>query len=486
MSASRRRRVLYTRLLSIVSANRVPIRRRARVPTTITAESSSTRVDVGQILDAGGWSTYQRLVVLLTALTIIIDGIDNQLLGIAIPAIVKDWNVSRGAFAPVLSAGFVGMMCGGAVAGMIGDRVGRRIAMIGSVVVFGIATIAASMSTSLLTLGILRFFVGFGLQGAAPNAAALVAEYVPRRHRAFSVTLIIVCIPLGATLAGLVALPVLPVLGWRALFVIGGLLPIAIGAALAKFLPESPRYLAQRPERWPELAGILQRMGHRVAPNADFVDAAKPADAGGTGSRGAISSVLSASARFDSVALWSAFFFCMLAVYSATNWVPSVLTGAGLSQTVASTGITAFNLGGVIGAITGAMAITRFGSKPSMLAMALIAAAGALVMRGMTITAGSDVLPIYVMLVVTGGMINGVQVTLYALSAHMYETSVRATGVGTATGVGRFGAIASPYVGNWALELGGSGAFFGLMAAGMLASFASLSVIRRHIPGTSR
>jgi AAHS family 4-hydroxybenzoate transporter-like MFS transporter len=95
-------------------------------------------------------------------------------------------------------------------------------------------------------------------------------------------------------------------------------------------------------------------------------------------------------------------------------------------------------------------------------------------------------MPIIAMLAVIGGMINGVQVTLYALSAHMYETSVRATGVGTATGVGRFGAIASPYVGNWALEAGGSGTFFGLIATGMLASCASLAVIRRHIPGVTR
>ena len=164
-----------------------------------------------------------------------------------------------------------------------------------------------------------------------------------------------------------------------------------------------------------------------------------------------------------------------------TSWVPSVLTGAGLSGTIASTGITAFNLGGVAGALTGAFAIGRFGSKPTMLALAGVAAGGALVMRSMSITAASDVMPIIAMLAVIGGMINGVQVTLYALSAHMYETSVRATGVGTATGVGRFGAILSPYAGNWALETGGSGAFFGLIAGGMLASFASLTVIRRHI-----
>ena len=93
-------------------------------------------IDVSRVLDEGSWSAHQKLVVFFTALAIVFDGLDNQLLGIAVPAMVQEWNVPRGAFAPVLAAGMFGMMIGGAVAGVVGDRVGRRIALIGSVVTF--------------------------------------------------------------------------------------------------------------------------------------------------------------------------------------------------------------------------------------------------------------------------------------------------------------------------------------------------------------
>jgi AAHS family 4-hydroxybenzoate transporter-like MFS transporter len=95
------------------------------------------------------------------------------------------------------------MMIGGAIGGFIGDRLGRRVALLGSVMSFGVLTILISFTNGVSTLGVLRFFAGLGLGGAMPNAAALSSEYVPRRHRPFAVTLTIVCIPLGGTLAGL-------------------------------------------------------------------------------------------------------------------------------------------------------------------------------------------------------------------------------------------------------------------------------------------
>ena len=83
-------------------------------------------LDVGRAIDQGRWSGYQRWLVFLTALTIIFDGIDNQLLGITIPSIMAEWHVPRSAFAPVVALGFLGMMIGGAAAGLAGDRFGRR------------------------------------------------------------------------------------------------------------------------------------------------------------------------------------------------------------------------------------------------------------------------------------------------------------------------------------------------------------------------
>jgi AAHS family 4-hydroxybenzoate transporter-like MFS transporter len=158
-----------------------------------------------------------------------------------------------------------------------------------------------------------------------------------------------------------------------------------------------------------------------------------------------------------------------------------MLTGAGLGPTVASAGITAFNLGGVAGALLGALAFARIGSRPTMLIMAAGAAIGAIIMRSMPITASSSATPIIVMLGITGGLINAVQTTMYALAAQVYPTTVRATGVGTAIAVGRTGAILSSYVGAWALAFGGSSFFFTLMAAAMMASFVSLAAVQRHI-----
>jgi AAHS family 4-hydroxybenzoate transporter-like MFS transporter len=447
----------------------------------VRSGTSSNPVDIARVFDEGRFSAYQRLVVFLTALSIIIDGVDSQLLGIAIPVIMKEWGVARGAFAPILAVGFVGMMVGGAVAGIVGDRLGRRVALIGSVLVFGVMTVGASLVHGLLALGVFRFFVGVGLQGASPNAAALVSEYVPLRSRAFAITATIVCIPAGAMVAGLVAIPVLPALGWRALFVIGGLIPAAVGIVLMRLLPESPRYLARHPARWPELSRILHRVGLPTAPDATFTDLAeRPAE------RAPIATIFGPGSSVDTLALWSAFFFCLLAVYSGFNWIPSMLTGAGLDSTVANTGITAYNLGGVLGAIAGALAIKRFGSKPTMVTLAGSASLVALLMRSMTLSPASATLPIIVMLGIVGALINGVQVTMYALAAHIYPTTVRATGVGTATSVGRVGAILSTYAGAWALEFGGNGSFFLLIACAMFAVLVSLALIRRHIPGIVR
>src|SRR5206468_3974707 len=142
-------------------------------------------VDVGTLLDEGRWSTYQKLLVAGTALAIILDGLDNQVLGAAVPALMHEWGLPRPAFASVLASGMVGMMIGGAA--------------------------------------------------------------------------------------------ILPRYGWRALFLVGGLVPLLLAAVLFKVLPESPRYLARQRQRWPELAALLNRLGHRVPADATFVDVTEQA-----------------------------------------------------------------------------------------------------------------------------------------------------------------------------------------------------------------
>jgi AAHS family 4-hydroxybenzoate transporter-like MFS transporter len=388
-------------------------------------------------------------LVFLVALTIVVDGFDNQLLGIVIPSLMTEWGVPRSAFASVVSLGLFGMMIGGAGAGMAGDRAGRKTALLGSMLLFGAATLAATAVNDVVTFGALRFVAGIGLGGALPNAASLAAEYVAVAHRPLAVTLTIVCVPVGGVIAGLLAVPGLPALGWRGMFMLGGIVPLLLAAVLFRVLPESPRYLAS---------------------------------ASGGEEPGAL---FSHGFARDTVALWLAFVSCLLAVYLAFSWLPSILTGAGLGAAAASSSLTAFNLGGVVGAIAGGALIKRFGSRATMLATAAAASASAIALSMTPLTATTSVLLILTLLTIAGALVNAVQVALYVLAAHVYPTMVRARGVGAAVSVGRTGAILSGYAGPWALERGGSAAFFLVMAATMFVAFVGIASVRRHVAGAA-
>jgi AAHS family 4-hydroxybenzoate transporter-like MFS transporter len=442
-------------------------------PTT-----SKVSVDLAPVLDEGRWTGYLKFTVFLSAVAVVFDGADLQLLALAIPSLMAEWSLPRAAFAPLVAIGMVGMMFGGAAAGVAGDRFGRKSALIFSIVVFALSTLGMSRANGIAALEVLRFLAGIGLGGAIPNAAALASEYVPRRHRPFAVTLAIVCVPLGGILAAYAAGQVLPAQGWRALFVFGGLAPLAFAVVLLWLMPESPRFLIQRPARWPQLAAMLRRMGHEVPADAVFFDSREQAKL-----KSPLTALFAPDFRRDTISLWLAFVSCLLAVYLCFNWLPSLLAGAGLNG---SNGLLAFNLGGVAGAVTGALLITRLGSKPVMLSLAGLAVVATAVFAFFPIAKDAPGLPIWTMLIVSGAMINGMQVTLYALTAHVYPVGMRATGVGSAASFGRIGGVLSSYVGAWAIQAGGSARFFVVIAVILFASGLAIASVRRHVAASAR
>jgi MFS transporter, AAHS family, 4-hydroxybenzoate transporter len=100
----------------------------------------------------------------------------------------------------------------------------------------------------------------------------------------------------------------------------------------------------------------------------------------------------------------------------------------------------------------------------------------------MPISGRGSVLPVIVMLAVVGGAINGAQVALYALAAHVYPTDFRTTGMGAAIGFGRIGAVSTGYIGSWAIDFGGPPSYFGVVAIMMVVTFTALATVRRHVP----
>ena len=437
-------------------------------------------VDVGAAIDEGRWTGYQKLLIFGTALTIILDGVDNQLLPNAVPKLIEEWGRPRGDFIGALSYGPFGMMIGGLVGGIIGDRYGRRTALLGSVLTFAVLTFAIAFANSIEMLGALRFLAGVGLGGAMPNAATLASEYVPRKQRPFAVTLTIVCIPLGGVLAGELAARIIPTYGWRALFIAGGLVPIVLAAILWKVLPESPRYLARHRERWSELTHTMRRIGHDIPDDVEYVEAAT---AGLPKGKVSIGTLFGPHYLRDTLALSASFFFCLLVNYLVILLLPAVLTSAGngFSQPEASRALRDSNFGGVAGAIFGAVLIQRFGSRVTMLGMSALAVVCGFILSGAEITPQNGLF-LAVMFVITGGLLNAVQTTMYALAAHVFPTEVRSTGVGFAVAVGRVGNVLAATVANEAFNRGGNAGYFGSWAVLMGIVFVALALVSRHVP----
>jgi AAHS family 4-hydroxybenzoate transporter-like MFS transporter len=440
-------------------------------------------VDVGAAIDEGRWTGYQKLLIFGTALTIILDGVDNQLLPNAVPTLIKEWGRPRGDFIGALSYGPFGMMIGGLIGGIIGDRYGRRTALLGSVLTFAVLTFAIAFANTIEMLGALRFLAGVGLGGAMPNAATLASEYVPRKQRPFAVTLTIVCIPLGGVLAGELAARIIPSYGWRALFIAGGLVPIVLAAVLWKVLPESPRYLAGRRERWPELTRTMRRIGHNVPDDVEYVEAAT---AGAPKGKASIGTLFGSHYLRDTLALSASFFFCLLVNYLVILLLPAVLTspGNGFSQPEASRALRDSNFGGVAGAIFGAMLIQRFGSRVTMLGMSAVAVVCGFILAGAEISPQNGLF-LAVMFVLTGGLLNAVQTTMYALAAHVFPTEVRSTGVGFVVAVGRVGNVLAATVANEAFNRGGNAGYFGSWSVLMGIVLVALALVSRHVPRSS-
>lgn len=430
--------------------------------------ATSKPLDVQVFLNTHKFSGYQWLIFFLCFMVVLLDGFDTAAIGYIAPSLIVEWGVAKPALAPVLSAALFGLAAGALSAGPLADKLGRKLVLIGSVLVFGIACAISGYATSLNELVVLRFITGLGLGAAMPNAVTLTSEYCPDRQRAMLTNAMFCGFPLGAAFGGFLASWMIPHWGWRSVLHLGGAAPLVLAVLMLLFLPESVRYLVARGRPVEKVRRILMRISARAAEASSFV--LSETKAAGTGQSG-IAVVLSKRYLLGSLMLWLAYFMGLVIFYALINWMPILLKEAGMAPQKATLVSALFPLGGV-GAVLFGWLMDRFNAN-RIIAVGYALTAVSIYVVGQVV--GQDWL-LVAMVFVAGAIMNTAQSSMPALAAAFYPTAGRATGVAWMLGIGRFGGIAGSFlVAELALRKLGFDQIFTVVAVpGLIATVALL------------
>ena len=409
--------------------------------------SGSQTFDVSSLIDARRISAFNIGLIALSFFIIFVDGYDIAAIGFAAPALVNAWHIAdRSALAPVFSASLVGILFGAPFFGYIGDRFGRKQAVVASCFTFGVFTLLAVFATSLQHLLWLRFLAGIGIGGLFPNLIALNAEFAPKRARATMTIIAISGVPIGGAAPGVIAALLMPQYGWTILFWIGGVVPIGMGILAALWLPKSIKYLALREGRRSDLTKLL----HTLEPTLAIPTDARFVIEDERQYRGFSPRYLFRDGLMLITPLvWLLFALNLMGYFFLLSWTPTLLTSAHLPIAKAALATSLFQVGGTIGGLVLCRPIDKMGYWPIAILFLLAAP-----IVGSIGYFGTMSEPILMAAEFLGGFcVLGLQTGLNVTTAMLYPTSLRSNGVGWALGIGRLGSIVGPIVGGLLIAL---------------------------------
>jgi AAHS family 4-hydroxybenzoate transporter-like MFS transporter len=397
-------------------------------------------VQVSRLLDERGLSSFQIKLLIWSFFIVLIDGYDIAAIAFAAPSLAKEWALKPGSLGPVFSASLIGILFGSAIFGWVGDRYGRKTALIGSNLLFGIFTFAAAYSTNLDQMFWLRLLAGLGIGGVIPNAVAINAESAPRKLRATLAIIAVSCVPLGGAVPGFVTAVFVPQYGWQILFLIGGIVPIIIAVAAMLGLPESIKFMALHEGQRRKMESTIKaiRPDYQVPANAKFVIEDEKQFPGFNPAY-----LFRDGLALITPLLWLLFALNLMGYFFLISWTPTLMTAAKLPPATAALAGAMLQVGGTVGALLLCWWLQkyRFFAVAIMFVIA-VPVVGSIGFAGLT---SKEMLLTATFF--AGFFVLGIQSAINAIGALVYPTSLRANGSGWELGIGRIGSIAGPLVG---------------------------------------
>ena len=436
-----------------------------------TPQSSQTLG--AELIGKGRISPRQFLILGVCFVLNMLDGFDVTVMAFTAPPIGDEFGIGGEQLAIAFSAALAGMMIGAMFLAPVSDVIGRRRTILAGVTLIGVTMLATPVMPNIYAIAVMRFITGLGVGTLLASLAAIATEYMPERYRSFGVTAITAGYPFAAAVGAFIAAPMIEQFGWRSVFYAGGAATLAMTILVFLIIPESLDYLInRRPPRAKErVNAILRSIGKEELtelPPVTEESAVRPG--AGTVFNNMLKLLADGRAK-RTLMVWTTFFFCFISLYFLMSWIPKLVVDAGGSLRSGIYVASAFNFGGFTGIMFLGWLSTRL-PLTHLIGVFMIAASLLMMLFGSLNTG------IAVMLTLTffiGVLLQGGFTGMYAVAAKVYPAEIRATGVGWAIGLGRFGAVVGPYIGGILIDLqysmAAAFAIFGapLMIGGILA-----------------
>ena len=353
--------------------------------------------------------------IILCALAMIVEGFDTYAIGYAGQTIAREWHLSQSVIGDLYAVGVAASLLGSVIFGMLADRFGRKGLLILSSIIFGISTLLSAVAPSLPLLILSRALAGIGLGASVPCAMALATEAASEHRRSSVPVLLSSAIGSGSLVASLASAAIMPSYGWRGLFVLGGLMPLLIAAAMPRLMGEStalPRNPAARVP-WHEM------LGRDMALLTIMV----------------------------TLALFAAY----VVEFFMGFWLPSLVRTATTDVRTIGLAMTAIKTASLAGGLVMAGAAVKFGLRRTLPIAFILAGIATATLIGKY----DSLLGITTSLAAASFFIDGSFGGIIGLGAIVFPSRLRATGIGLTIGVGRlFGGTLGPMAGGVLIDQG--------------------------------
>ncbi|WP_180074635.1 MFS transporter [Acinetobacter sp. YH12116] len=406
-------------------------------------------INANEIIDHARLKAIHWRVILLSALIIIFDGYDLVIYGVALPKLMKEWQIDTITAGFLGSVALFGMMFGAIIFGSLSDKLesygfSRKKLIALCIFLFSGFTLLCGYATNPQSFGIFRFLAGLGLGGVMPNVIALMTEYAPKKLRATLVSLMFSGYAVGGMCSALLGMWLVPQFGWKIMFIIGGL-PLLLLPVIWYLLPESIDYLVRR-KKTEQAFQILKQIDSSITYNNQTQISLHHENQ--AVSKSPVKDLFAENRGPVTLLFWTSVFMALILVYALGNWLPKLMVEAGYDLSTSLVFLFALNIGGMLGAIFGGYLADRFNLAK---VLCTLFASGAIALFLLSYSLPTFVL--YICIAVAGAASIGGQILLLAYMSQFYSSNIRATGLGMALGVGRLGAILGPILCGWLLSL---------------------------------